>query len=59
MTAAPGQPPSRRAPSRQAQRSRSTRLRLLDATVECGWSGTSTTVVPGRAGASRSAQSHR
>jgi len=59
MTAAPGQPPSRQAPSRQAQRSRSTRLRLLDATVECGWSGTTTTVVSERAGVPRGAQSHR
>jgi len=48
--------------SRQEQRSRSTRLRLLDATVEClvdrGWSGTTTTVVAERAGLSRGAQLH-
>ncbi len=48
--------------SRQEQRSRSTRLRLLDATVDClvdlGWSGTTTTVVAERAGLSRGAQLH-
>src|SRR6266516_1802147 len=48
--------------SRQEQRSRSTRLRLLDATIEClvdlGWSGTTTTVVAERAGLSRGAQLH-
>jgi AcrR family transcriptional regulator len=51
-----------RAESRQEQRSRSTRLRLLDATVECrvdrGWAGTTTTVVAERAGLSRGAQLH-
>ncbi|WP_121004878.1 TetR/AcrR family transcriptional regulator [Saccharothrix australiensis] len=47
---------------RQADRSRSTRRRLLVATVEClvelGWSGTTTTVVAERAGVSRGAQLH-
>jgi AcrR family transcriptional regulator len=46
----------------QEERSRSTRLRLLDATVECliehGWSGTTTTLVAERAGVSRGAQLH-
>jgi AcrR family transcriptional regulator len=49
-------------PSRQEERSRSTRLRLLDATVAClverGWSGTTTTLVAERAGVSRGAQLH-
>lgn len=48
--------------SRQAARSRNTRLRLMAATVEClvelGWSGTTTTVVARRAGVSRGAQLH-
>jgi AcrR family transcriptional regulator len=48
--------------SRQEERSRSTRLRLLEATVEClverGWSGTTTTLVAERAGLSRGAQLH-
>jgi len=48
--------------SRQEQRSRSTRHRLLEATVDClvdrGWSGTTTTVVAERAGLSRGAQLH-
>jgi AcrR family transcriptional regulator len=48
--------------SRQEERSRSTRLRLLAATVDClvdrGWSGTTTTVVAERAGLSRGAQLH-
>lgn len=48
--------------SRQAERSRSTRLRLLDATIEClverGWAGTTTTGVAERAGVSRGAQLH-
>ncbi|MEN3359659.1 MAG: hypothetical protein V7637_3641 [Mycobacteriales bacterium] len=52
------QPP----PSRQEERSRSTRLRLLEATVGClvdvGWSGTTTTLVAERAGVSRGAQLH-
>jgi AcrR family transcriptional regulator len=46
----------------QQQRSRATRARLLEATVEClverGWSGTTTTVVASRAGVSRGAQLH-
>jgi AcrR family transcriptional regulator len=50
------------APSRQEERSRSTRLRLLEATVGClvdhGWSGTTTTLVAERAGVSRGAQLH-
>jgi AcrR family transcriptional regulator len=50
------------APGRQEERSRSTRLRLLDATVAClverGWSGTTTTLVAQRAGVSRGAQLH-
>jgi AcrR family transcriptional regulator len=49
-------------PNRQQQRSRSTRHRLLDATIDClverGWSGTTTTVVADRAGLSRGAQLH-
>ncbi|HVQ94027.1 MAG TPA: TetR/AcrR family transcriptional regulator [Mycobacteriales bacterium] len=49
-------------PSRQEERSRSTRLRLLEATVSClvevGWSGTTTTLVAERAGVSRGAQLH-
>jgi len=47
---------------RQEERSRSTRLRVLEAAVEClvelGWSGTTTTVVAERAGVSRGAQLH-
>lgn len=47
---------------RQEECSRSTRLRVLEATVEClaelGWSGTTTTVVAERAGVSRGAQLH-
>jgi AcrR family transcriptional regulator len=46
----------------QEQRSRAMRQRLLEATieclVECGWSGTSTTLVSRRAGVSRGAQLH-
>jgi AcrR family transcriptional regulator len=46
----------------QQERSRATRARLLEATVEClvehGWSGTTTTGVAGRAGVSRGAQLH-
>ncbi|SCL14866.1 TetR/AcrR family transcriptional regulator [Micromonospora inyonensis] len=51
-------------PSRvpQQERSRATRARLLEATVDClveyGWSGTTTTVVAARAGVSRGAQLH-
>ena len=48
--------------NRQEERSRSTRLRVLEAAVEClvelGWSGTTTTVVAERAGVSRGAQLH-
>jgi AcrR family transcriptional regulator len=52
------------APSRtpNAERSLTTRTRLMEATVEClaelGWSGTTTTVVAERAGVSRGAQLH-
>ncbi|MEO3776285.1 helix-turn-helix domain-containing protein [Micromonospora sp. B11E3] len=46
----------------QQERSRATRARLLEATVEClvehGWAGTTTTVVAARAGVSRGAQLH-
>lgn len=46
----------------QQERSRATRARLLEATVEClverGWSGTTTTVVANHAGVSRGAQLH-
>lgn len=46
----------------QQERSRATQGRLLEATVEClvehGWSGTTTTLVAGRAGVSRGAQLH-
>jgi AcrR family transcriptional regulator len=46
----------------QQERSRVTRARLLEATVEClierGWSGTTATVVAERAGVSRGAQLH-
>jgi AcrR family transcriptional regulator len=46
----------------QEQRSRVTRGRLLEATVDClaerGWAGTSTTLVSQRAGVSRGAQLH-
>jgi len=56
----PVAPPARRMP--QQERSRATRARLLEATVEClvehGWSGTTTTVVAARAGVSRGAQLH-
>ncbi len=57
-------PTSADAPSRrtQAERSASTRGRLVDATIgsliEVGWSGTSTTEVARRAGVSRGAQVH-
>jgi AcrR family transcriptional regulator len=48
--------------SPQQERSRATRQRLLEATVEClvefGWSGASTTVIAERAGVSRGAQLH-
>ncbi len=46
----------------QEERSRVTRRRLLEATIDClverGWSGTSTTLVSQRAGVSRGAQLH-
>ncbi|MFG1950660.1 TetR/AcrR family transcriptional regulator [Micromonospora sp. NPDC048830] len=46
----------------QQERSRATRARLLEATVESlvehGWAGTTTTVVAARAGVSRGAQLH-
>src|SRR5262245_18245283 len=46
----------------QQQRSAATRLRLLEATVECmvefGWAGTTTSVIAERAGVSRGAQLH-
>ncbi|MEV4710428.1 TetR/AcrR family transcriptional regulator [Micromonospora sp. NPDC049374] len=46
----------------QQERSRVTRARLLEATLDClvehGWSGTTTTVVAARAGVSRGAQLH-
>jgi AcrR family transcriptional regulator len=46
----------------QAERSATTRARLMDATLEClvevGWAGTSTTEVVRRAGVSRGAQVH-
>jgi AcrR family transcriptional regulator len=49
-------------PRREQERSRVTRQRLMEATVEClvehGWSGTTTTVVAERAGVSRGAQLH-
>ncbi len=50
------------AAKQQQQRSRATKRRLLDATVEClvefGWAGTTTTVIAERAGVSRGAQLH-
>ena len=46
----------------KAERGAATRIRLLDATVDClvelGWAGTSTTEVVRRAGVSRGAQVH-
>jgi AcrR family transcriptional regulator len=49
-------------PRTKAERSAATRVRLLDATIDClvelGWSGTSTTEVVRRAGVSRGAQVH-
>ena len=51
-----------RSGSRQQERSRSTRHRVLEAAVEClverGWSGTTTTLVAERARVSRGAQLH-
>ena len=56
---APAPPPTG---SRQQERSRSTRYRVLEAAVEClverGWAGTTTTLVAERAGVSRGAQLH-
>jgi AcrR family transcriptional regulator len=53
-------PASTRVP--QQERSRATRARLLEATVDClvryGWSGTTTTVIATHAGVSRGAQLH-
>lgn len=50
------------APRTKAERGAATRVRLLDATVDClvelGWAGTSTTEVVRRAGVSRGAQVH-
>ncbi|HEV7908658.1 MAG TPA: TetR/AcrR family transcriptional regulator [Pseudonocardiaceae bacterium] len=47
---------------RQVDRSRETRRKLMEATVEClverGWSGTTTTLVAEQAGVSRGAQLH-
>ncbi|MCE6996668.1 TetR family transcriptional regulator [Saccharothrix sp. S26] len=58
MSTETGQRESRR----QADRSRETRRKLMEATVEClvehGWAGTTTTVVAERAGVSRGAQLH-
>ena len=46
----------------QADRSRDTRIKLMQAVVDClvdvGWAGTTTTLVSGRAGVSRGAQLH-
>lgn len=46
----------------QAERTAATRLRLMDATIDClvelGWAGTTTTIVSERAGVSRGAQLH-
>jgi AcrR family transcriptional regulator len=60
-TAAPTRT-SRPARTTQQERSRATRQRLLDATVQCvvehGWAGTTTTVIAQRAGVSRGAQLH-
>jgi AcrR family transcriptional regulator len=46
----------------QAERTAATRLRLMEATVDClvelGWAGTTTTIVSERAGVSRGAQLH-
>ncbi|MGZ4524496.1 MAG: TetR/AcrR family transcriptional regulator, partial [Mycobacteriaceae bacterium] len=46
----------------QVERSRETRLKLMNAVVEClvehGWSGTTTALVSARAGVSRGAQLH-
>lgn len=62
MTSTTAHQQDRRRADKQEQRSRGTRLRLMEATVEClvehGWSGTTTTVVAERAGVSRGAQLH-
>ena len=54
--------PEQQSARREQERSRLTRQRLMEATVEClleyGWSGTTTTVVAERAGVSRGAQLH-
>jgi len=46
----------------QAERTAATRLRLMEATIDClvelGWTGTTTTLVSERAGVSRGAQLH-
>jgi AcrR family transcriptional regulator len=46
----------------QAERTAATRLRLMEATIDClvelGWTGTTTTIVSERAGVSRGAQLH-
>ncbi len=46
----------------QAERTAATRLRLMEATIDClvelGWAGTTTTIVSERAGVSRGAQLH-
>jgi AcrR family transcriptional regulator len=57
---APAVAPATRVP--QEERTRTMRLRLLEATVDClvehGWAGTTTTLVSQRAGVSRGAQLH-
>lgn len=62
MTSAVTPRRQRRRGDKQEQRSRSTRQRLMQATVEClvehGWAGTTTTGVAERAGVSRGAQLH-
>ena len=62
MAACPRSRRSRSAARTKAERSAATRVRLLDATIDClvelGWSGTSTTEVVRRAGVSRGAQVH-
>ncbi|HSV39776.1 MAG TPA: TetR family transcriptional regulator [Nocardioidaceae bacterium] len=60
MTVTAGPPPAGRQP--QQQRSRATRQRLLDATIESlaevGWDRTTVVAVAGRAGVSRGAAQH-
>jgi AcrR family transcriptional regulator len=57
-----GMPASQVSRTPQGERSRATRHRLLEATVEClverGWAGTTTTLIVERAGLSRGAQLH-